>query len=55
MNARAKTVLVLILLAVLYTVIPLPITGLILLYVLASRTPWFARLVRDIFETDSRG
>jgi hypothetical protein len=30
--------------------VPVPILGLVLLYVLVSKPPWFATLVDDVYE-----
>jgi hypothetical protein len=49
MKSSTKTILYLILFAAIDTVIPVPITALILLYVVLERPPWFMALVNDIY------
>jgi hypothetical protein len=49
MTIRTKCIITLILLAMVDTVIPFPITGAILLYVLLQRPPWFKTVVADIY------
>ena len=50
MKTRTKTLLILIPLAILDALIPLPIVGFLLLYILISRPLWFLKLVREIFQ-----
>jgi len=54
MTIRTKCLITLILLAMVDTVIPLPIIGAILIYVLLQRPPWFRNVVADIY-TDGPG
>ncbi len=49
MNIKTKTLLSLILLGLLDAVIPLPIIGLILIYVILERPSWFSEIVRQIY------
>jgi hypothetical protein len=49
MNPKSKTLLWLVLLALVDTFIPIPITALILIYVVTERPPWFTSLVDDIY------
>lgn len=49
MKTSTKAMLYLILFALIDTVIPVPITALILIYVLLERPPWFKALVSDIY------
>lgn len=51
MNIRNKTLLSLILLCVVDVVIPLPITGLVLVYVVVQRPPWFVDLADRIYRS----
>jgi hypothetical protein len=51
MNIRNKTLLALILLCVVDVVIPLPITGLVLVYVVVQRPPWFVDLANRIYRS----
>lgn len=50
MSDRTKALAVLIPLAIVDAIIPIPIVGLILVYVILARPPWFADLVRQIYE-----
>ena len=52
MNIKTKTLLSLILLGLLDAVIPLPIIGLILIYVILERPPWFREIVRQIYDSN---
>ena len=49
MSTYTKTLLYLVILAVIDTVIPLPITAGILIYVLLNKPPWFRDLVTKIY------
>jgi hypothetical protein len=51
MNIRNKTLLSLILLCVADVVIPLPITGLLLVYVVVQRPSWFVDLADRIYRS----
>lgn len=51
MNIRNKTLLALILLCVVDVVIPLPIAGLVLVYVVVQRPPWFVDLANRIYRS----
>jgi hypothetical protein len=51
MNIRNKTLLALILLCVVDVLIPLPITGLVLVYVVVQRPPWFVDLADRIYRS----
>ncbi|MGA8178859.1 MAG: hypothetical protein WB792_02290 [Desulfobacterales bacterium] len=49
MNTQSKTILILILLGVVDVLIPIPVIGLILIYVVIQRPSWFQDLVKDIY------
>jgi hypothetical protein len=49
MNAQTKYLLVLLGLGIIDVFIPVPIVGLILVYVLIQRPPWFRDIVREIY------
>jgi len=49
MNIRTKSILVLILLGIVDVVIPIPIIGVMLIYVILQKPPWFMDLVKDIY------
>jgi len=49
MNIRTKSIFVLILLGIVDVVIPIPIIGLMLIYVIIQKPPWFIDLVKEIY------
>ena len=49
MNTMTKTLIFLIVLCLVDVVIPVPILGLILIYVVFQRPPWFMEVVSDIY------
>lgn len=49
MTTRTKTLISLLLLCLVDTVIPFPIVGVILIYVLLQRPPWFKNVVAEIY------
>jgi len=49
MKTSTRVILYLIMFAVIDTVIPVPITALILIYVVLERPPWFRDLVSEIY------
>jgi hypothetical protein len=49
MSTQSKAILILILLGVVDVLIPIPIIGLILIYVVIQKPPWFQDLVKDIY------
>ena len=51
MNIRNKTLLSLILLCEVDVLVPLPITGLVLVYVVVQRPPWFVDLADRIYRS----
>jgi hypothetical protein len=51
MKSRTKIVLSLIALCLVDSVIPVPIIGAILLYVLYEKPEWFREMVTDIYGT----
>ena len=53
MNVKTKSLVGLILLAMVDTVIPFPILGVILLYVVLQRPPWFRDVVLEIYGENS--
>jgi hypothetical protein len=52
MNIRNKTILILILLGLIDIAIPIPIIGLILIYVVIQKPIWFQDLVKDIYRLE---
>jgi len=49
MNIQTKSIFVLILLCVVDTVIPVPIIGLVLIYLIVQKPPWLQTLLQEIF------
>jgi hypothetical protein len=49
MNIQNKTILILILLGLVDILIPIPIIGLILIYVVIRKPSWFQDLIKDIY------
>ncbi len=49
MSIETKTLTGLVLLAVVDMIIPFPILGVILVYVVLQKPPWFIRRVREIY------
>jgi len=49
MKTTSKLLIYLILFAIIDTVIPVPITAIILIYVLLEKPDWFEKLVRQIY------
>jgi hypothetical protein len=49
MTIKTKCLITLILLAMVDTVIPFPIIGAILIYVLLQRPPWFRNVVAELY------
>jgi hypothetical protein len=52
MNIRTKSIFVLILLGIIDVVIPIPIIGLMLIYVIVQKPSWFLDLVKDIYRLE---
>ena len=49
MSIKTKSLVYLILLAIVDTVIPFPILGVILIYIVLQRPPWFRSVVTEIY------
>ncbi len=50
MKTQTKVLMYLITLALVDTVIPVPITGIVLLYVLYQKPDWFKELVDEVYQ-----
>ena len=48
-NIQNKTILILILLGLVDILIPIPIIGLILIYVVIQKPSWFMDLIQEIY------
>ena len=55
MTIKTKCLITLILLATVDTVIPLPIIGVLLIYVLLQRPSWFKNVVAEIYGPNGVG
>lgn len=49
MSIQTRTLLTLILLGIVDALIPIPILGLVLIYVVLQKPTWFAELAREIY------
>jgi len=52
MNIRTKAIFVLILLGIVDVVIPIPIIGLMLIYVIVQKPCWFLDLAQEIYRLE---
>ena len=50
MGIQSKTLVFLIILGIIDVVIPSPIMGVILIYVVFQKPPWFADVVNEIYK-----
>jgi len=50
MKQKTKILTCLVVFAFIDTVIPVPLTALLLIYVLSEKPPWFRRLVREVYD-----
>jgi hypothetical protein len=50
MTLKTQTLIALIFLSIVDAVIPIPIVGIILIFVLLQKPPWFQKLVREVYE-----
>jgi hypothetical protein len=55
MKTNRKILIYLILFALIDTVIPVPITALILIYVLFEKPAWFKKLVGQVYQSGQSG
>jgi hypothetical protein len=49
MKSKTKTMVYLVILALLDMLIPIPFTALLLIYVVLEKPPWFQNLVTEIY------
>jgi len=49
MSIKSKSLIFLVFLGIIDVIIPIPILGLILIYVVLQRPPWFGNVVREIY------
>jgi len=55
MSTKTKALIALFILAIFDTVIPVPITALIVIFAILQKPPWALDLARDIFGVDKTG
>ena len=51
MDLKKKTVIYLILFAVIDVIIPIPLMAMLLLYVVFEKPPWFINLVSEVYKS----
>ncbi len=49
MNTKTNVLLTLIALSVIDAIIPIPLTGLLLIYIVVQKPSWFSNIVRHIY------
>ena len=52
MKIKTQSLVGLIFLAIVDTIVPFPILGVILMYVLLQRPPWFRNIVTEIYDEE---
>lgn len=52
MSIKTKSLIILIILGIIDVVIPIPILGVILIYIVLQKPPWFTNVVREIYNTE---
>ena len=50
MSVKNQALVGLIILSIIDTVIPIPFTALVLIYVILQKPAWFTNMVRDIYD-----
>jgi len=50
MTRKIQSFVVLIVLSVVDAVIPIPIVGIVLIFVFLQKPPWFEKLVREVYD-----
>ena len=51
MSIKTKSIIVLIILCIMDVMIPIPILGVILIYIVLQRPTWFTDVVRKLYNT----
>jgi len=51
MSIKTKSLIFLVILGIIDVVIPIPILGVTLIYVVLQRPAWFTNIVREIYNT----
>lgn len=49
-STQTKSIIALILMGIIDAVIPLPVIGIILIFVIIMRPPWFKEMVMEIYQ-----
>lgn len=52
MNFKTRTLLILTLMSIIDVVVPLPIIGIVLIYVVLNRPPWFLGVLEKIYHPE---
>ncbi len=50
MRLKTRALIALIVLSIVDAVIPIPIVGIVLIFVFLQKPPWFRELVREVYE-----
>jgi hypothetical protein len=51
MNIKTKTLIGLVVIGIIDMVIPVPILGVVLVYVVLQKPPWFPEMVNEIYQS----
>ena len=51
MSTKTQVLIYILVMAVFDTIIPIPITALVLIYVLYQKPPWFRALVEEVYRS----
>jgi len=52
MSIKTKSLIFLVILGIIDVVIPIPILGVIFIYIVLRRPSWFTNVVREIYNTE---
>jgi putative effector of murein hydrolase LrgA (UPF0299 family) len=50
MTRKTRSLIALVVLSIVDAVIPIPIVGMILIFVFLQKPPWFQELVREVYD-----
>ena len=51
MSVKTKTLFCLVIIGIIDMVIPVPILGIVLFYVVLQKPPWFSEMVSEIYQS----
>jgi hypothetical protein len=51
MTLKTQSLIILAVLSIVDAVIPIPIVGIVLIFVFLQKPPWFHKLVREVYKT----